>query len=358
MGISNLLKRFSVFILILYLVFGSTILVSADTALPKSEIPTRNQTEVSKYALSFFNNTKIPYVLGGGRGYANLEEVEKKGCGTDCSGFVMYVYKHFGINLPDYTETMYSVAKKRFTDESLAVPGDVVYWYWHVGIYVGDGKMIHTNTSGGPTPYPHLAGIYYRGTPTFLRMVDNVKDLKPIGFANLSESQGNDIKSSKEFFSEWSLKGLDGYEPTLQKDSSDITLASKDDLSDVEKNSLAIVSLGIQSKFSIGKLLSIAMKFMGMGLVLYGILLMVCFIFDYTNTFLEVSLLSIITFGKLRISYLGDEVGHIKEQGFTYVNFGMMVKKASLVFALGMFLISGSAIKDFILRVMEIIQHG
>lgn len=335
------------------MVFGSTIVVSADTALPKSEIPTRNQTEVSKYALSFFNHTKIPYVLGGGRGYANLEEVEKQGCGTDCSGFVMYVYKHFGINLPDYTETMYSVAKKRFTDESLAVPGDVVYWYWHVGIYVGDGKMIHTNTSRGPTPYPHLAGIYYRGTPTFLRMVDNVKDLKPIGFANISDSQGQDISSSKGIVSEWSLKGLEGYKPSIADDSEEITLASKNDLSEEEKNSLAIVSLGISNKFSIGKCLSIFMKFAGMVLIVYSILLMVCYIFDYTNTFMEVSLLSTITFGKLRISYLGDDVGHIKEQGFTYVNFGMMIKKSGSVLALGLLLISGSAIKELLVKIME-----
>lgn len=58
----------------------------------------------------------------------------------DCSGFVSYVYAKAGINLTAYTYTMATELKQTSTPQ----PGDIVFTngYAHVGIYVGDGKMI------------------------------------------------------------------------------------------------------------------------------------------------------------------------------------------------------------------------
>lgn len=58
----------------------------------------------------------------------------------DCSGFVSYVYAQAGINLTAYTYTMAT----ELTPTSNPQPGDIVFTngYAHVGIYVGDGKMI------------------------------------------------------------------------------------------------------------------------------------------------------------------------------------------------------------------------
>lgn len=58
----------------------------------------------------------------------------------DCSGFVSWVYAQHGIKLTAYTYSM--VGELKVTNAPK--PGDIVFQngYSHVGIYIGDGKMI------------------------------------------------------------------------------------------------------------------------------------------------------------------------------------------------------------------------
>lgn len=73
----------------------------------------------------------------------------------DCSGFVMYVYKNFGINLPRTSQAQAYVGKR--IDKSELKPGDLVFSNTyaslsHVGVYIGDGKFVHSaNPSTGVT---------------------------------------------------------------------------------------------------------------------------------------------------------------------------------------------------------------
>lgn len=70
----------------------------------------------------------------------------------DCSGFVKYIHAQKGINLPRTADQQYRVAKK--VSKSEAVPGDLVFFHYrngyvhHVGIYVGDGKVLHSPKRG------------------------------------------------------------------------------------------------------------------------------------------------------------------------------------------------------------------
>ena len=58
----------------------------------------------------------------------------------DCSGFVSWVFAQHGIKLTAYTYSMVGELKPSSTPQ----PGDIVFQngYSHVGIYLGDGKMI------------------------------------------------------------------------------------------------------------------------------------------------------------------------------------------------------------------------
>ena len=58
----------------------------------------------------------------------------------DCSGFVSWVFAQHGIKLTAYTYSMVGELKPTSTPQ----PGDIVFQngYSHVGIYLGDGKMI------------------------------------------------------------------------------------------------------------------------------------------------------------------------------------------------------------------------
>ena len=87
--------------------------------------------DIANYACKFIGN---PYVAGG----TSLTN------GADCSGFVMAVYQHFGISLPRSSYSQSTVG--RGVSYSEAQPGDVIYYGGHVGIYIGNGQIVHAST--------------------------------------------------------------------------------------------------------------------------------------------------------------------------------------------------------------------
>jgi cell wall-associated NlpC family hydrolase len=84
----------------------------------------------------------IPYVWGGSTPTG----------GFDCSGLVMYVYKQLGVTLDHYAAWQY-LEGQRIAPADLE-PGDLVFFEpkadgpGHVGMYVGDGKMINAPHTG------------------------------------------------------------------------------------------------------------------------------------------------------------------------------------------------------------------
>lgn len=87
---------------------------------------------VVDYACQFIGN---PYVWGG----TSLTN------GADCSGFVQSVYKHFGVNLPRTSGEMRGAGTG--VSYSEAIPGDIVCYDGHVGIYMGDGQIVNAINS-------------------------------------------------------------------------------------------------------------------------------------------------------------------------------------------------------------------
>ena len=86
---------------------------------------------VAAYGLQFVGN---PYVYGG----TSLTD------GADCSGFVMSVYANFGVSLP------HSSAADRSQGYGVdglenAQPGDLICYSGHVGIYIGNGQIVHAS---------------------------------------------------------------------------------------------------------------------------------------------------------------------------------------------------------------------
>ena len=89
--------------------------------------------QVADFALQFVGN---PYVYGG----TSLTN------GADCSGFTLAVYSNFGVSLPHSAAAQ---NKKGTNVGSIdnAVPGDLVYYSGHVGIYIGNGQIVHAGNS-------------------------------------------------------------------------------------------------------------------------------------------------------------------------------------------------------------------
>jgi cell wall-associated NlpC family hydrolase len=80
--------------------------------------------------------------------------------GWDCSGLVVWTYKHLGISL------QHRASKQALAGQVTKAPrvGDIVAFYFkghksasHVGIYVGDGKMINAPRPGTVTREESIA---------------------------------------------------------------------------------------------------------------------------------------------------------------------------------------------------------
>ena len=74
--------------------------------------------------------------------------------GFDCSGLVKYVLGAFGVDLPHNAARIAREGAPVNTDTSELRPGDLLLFgkghssaISHVGIYVGDGRMVHASTS-------------------------------------------------------------------------------------------------------------------------------------------------------------------------------------------------------------------
>ncbi|MDE6738580.1 MAG: C40 family peptidase [Lachnospiraceae bacterium] len=87
--------------------------------------------QIADFACKYIGS---PYVAGG----TSLTN------GADCSGFVMAVYKAFGYSLPRSSYAQSGAG--RAVSYSEAQPGDIIYYGGHVGIYIGNGQIVHAST--------------------------------------------------------------------------------------------------------------------------------------------------------------------------------------------------------------------
>lgn len=103
-------------------------------------------TEITDFACQFIGN---PYVWGG----------TDPNTGADCSGFVQYVYAHFGVSLPRVSRDQVGSGIIISSIDN-AQPGDLIFWsdngmdsgVHHVAIYLGNGLLVHASNSA---PYPN-----------------------------------------------------------------------------------------------------------------------------------------------------------------------------------------------------------
>ena len=140
---------------------------TAETDPPQTETSCQEETssavssgnyDVVSYAQQFVGN---PYVWGG----SSLTN------GTDCSGFTMSVYAHFGIGLPHNAAAQSGCGTSVSLDSTQA--GDLLFYsdgsgISHVAIYNGDGTVTHaSNSNTGIT----ISSYNYRNPVAAVRLL-------------------------------------------------------------------------------------------------------------------------------------------------------------------------------------------
>jgi len=78
----------------------------------------------------------------------------------DCSGLMQYAYSAAGVSLPHSSASQSRMGTPVSRDQ--LQPGDLVFFYSpvsHVGMYIGNGQMVHASTSGQPVKVASLASM-------------------------------------------------------------------------------------------------------------------------------------------------------------------------------------------------------
>jgi cell wall-associated NlpC family hydrolase len=137
---------------------------------------------ISLSSLLFYGT---PYRFGGSSSHA-----------LDCSGFVQKVFRANGIKLPRDSRAQAKYGYK--ISLSKLKPGDLLFFKTykrdvsHVGIYIGDGKMIHAATRGGQVMVSSIYDPYYRRRFLFAKRVVEAKDEeKTDPIAEIIEKEAN-----------------------------------------------------------------------------------------------------------------------------------------------------------------------
>ena len=109
--------------------------------------PTKAERAV-RFAL---DEVGVPYRWGG----------ESPETGFDCSGLVRWAYGRVGIDLPHNSYALYSVGKR--VPETGMKPGDILFFegLGHVGLYLGNGRMVHAPQTGRNVEIVRLASTNY-----------------------------------------------------------------------------------------------------------------------------------------------------------------------------------------------------
>lgn len=107
------------------------------------------RVDICQYAKEFLGN---PYVWGG----TSLTN------GADCSGFVMSIFKKYGVSLPRNSRSQANSGTTISVSE--AKPGDLIFYgngksINHVAIYIGGGQVIHASS---PKTGIRISNVSYR----------------------------------------------------------------------------------------------------------------------------------------------------------------------------------------------------
>lgn len=143
-----------------------TVTDKLDTAITMTELlygagVSDVRVELVEYAKQFIGN---PYVWGG----TSLTK------GADCSGFVLSVFKKFGVSLPHYSGAQANSGTKISAGD--LQPGDLVFYgnsrgtINHVAIYIGNGQVVHASS---PKTGIRISNYKYRTPIKYVRILQD-----------------------------------------------------------------------------------------------------------------------------------------------------------------------------------------
>ena len=135
----------------------------------ENSVVERLRDQASDMVITAMNFLGVPYRRGG----------NSADHGFDCSGFTRHVFElSLGLVLPRRVDEQAQTAGLVSVKRSELKPGDLVFFntlkrtFSHVGIYVGEGKFIHSPRTGGEVRVEDMGASYWSKRFTGARRAD------------------------------------------------------------------------------------------------------------------------------------------------------------------------------------------
>lgn len=110
--------------------------------------------QIREFAMQFIGT---PYVWGG-----------NSPAGFDCSGFIYYVFRHLGYEMPRMSDAQFEIGVP--ISKSTLQIGDMVFFSTyeagpsHTGIYIGNDQFLHASSGAGEVTITSLSKPYYQSS--------------------------------------------------------------------------------------------------------------------------------------------------------------------------------------------------
>lgn len=254
------------------------------------------------------------------------------------------------MGLPGGFENAKAVIKGKM-DEGLfcvvcVVGGGTSGHYIFIDGFESDGRMVIGDSAFPGTHWEDYyagAGTYMAHLTTFKHASKTPGDCPSIySGIELDEEEAEPNAEEQEIIDEWNLEGMKGRKSKLLDESNPPTLPNFDDLSDYEKR--VATEIGDAQKQEKPGLISIGQRVssvIGIALLFYAVLLLVALVFDRVNSFIEVSIVSVITLGKINVMDK-DELKELSpSERHEYITTSGVVKRVVIIFVVGLILVSG-----------------
>lgn len=195
------------------------------------------------------------------------------------------------------------------------------------------------------------------GKPGFSTRLEEAKRVYEVFKGTPIEGDKKEEENKKDgenssFLDEWGVTGMPS-KSKLTVDGKEVELKDSSSLTTGENYSVQTVREGLDT-LSVADMITkarVAVCFVGILLIFYSVFLVVAVVFDKTNQFFEVSMVSILTFGRLQ--YSDDELARGHEG---YIQTGKIIKVVAVTLIVGLFLVSGGIflyLSKFILFVLD-----
>ncbi len=153
------------------------LIVGASNATVGPGLVTQVRDRAADMVLTAMNFLGVRYKRGG-------DSVDN---GFDCSGFTRQVFESsLGLVLPRRADEQARAAGLVTVKKDELQPGDLVFFntlrrtFSHVGIYIGDGKFVHSPKPGGEVRVEDMRIVYWAKRFTGARRADPVADRPPL----------------------------------------------------------------------------------------------------------------------------------------------------------------------------------